>query len=874
MHPACRQEVAKVLGREVSVGEAQNLEKRIINGMRQLAAQDPAAWGALTSAERLKQGAEFAAKQLIAIANKRKERAELAIQANARITSQVDTLVSSGVAKDKLDALSRLLAPVGDGKTGISSLDENIQGIKTVYGGMAANGLELTKGKAFGFARDVDAEINLVKALWREQDVPQEFTKGAEEIHGVFDTMKDRMNRAGGMIGTLENYDMPHSWSMHAIIKAAGKADPVKFFADQMLPRMKRSEYRKPDGTLLNDAEMHAFLREAATSILTDGANKRLDSKGVIGKPGGGIKANRGSKERQIHLSDSAAYLDAMRQFSETPVQAAVYNHITQMARDIALIETLGPNPDVTASHFIGQFHDEKVVQHVGNQAKMTEAAIQVRSLEGLFNELAGNTASTPRTFWSKAFNGYRNLKYSATLGGTALLAGPTDSASAHLVARGIGLSSARLFRNQLKTFAHTDQGIRDGARRAGIAFQSFGEDMVRWGGEVGDPGITSVIASTVIRATGLNYVTNANRNAFSATLFDGIGHLTRDFANIADIKEGDGKFISRSGITQVDWSLMRKADVEDWGGGDRILTPQAVMAVKDADVAAIIGTSDPRAIIQAREGAATRYAGFVSREMNAAVISPGSRERAAMNTFVNKKAASGSFINECIRSFLMFKSFAFAAFNKLMMRTGAYEGKGAKAKYLASMVAMTTIGGAAGITLRGLASGRDPSQMIPTEDSQKAAYDFYLRSVLAGGGLGLYGDLLTTAVQKPFGGVLASLAGPFADDVANVSGVVSSGFKLASSGLNASDPELQADRVALAANRVIKGITPGSNLWYTKAATDHLIYNQLQEALSPGSMARSQARSQQNGATFWWAPTDATPGRAPDLGAVLGQAR
>lgn len=872
MHPDCRKAVGKVLGRDVTVGEAQNLEKRIYDGMRQLAAQDPVKWGGLTSNEKLKQGAQYAAKQLIAIANKRKERAELAIQANERISSQVDSLVKSGVAQDKLAALDRILAPVGDGRTGISSLDETIQGIKTVYGGMAAGGLELTKGKAFGFKRDVQAEIGLVKALWRDTDVPKEFTKGAEDIHQVFDALKDRMNRAGGMIGTLDNYDMPHSWSMNAIIKAAGKEEPVKFFADQMLPRMKRSQYRTPEGDMLNDAQMHNFLREAATSILTDGANKRLDSKAVMGKPGGGIKANRGSKERQIHLSDSAAYLDSMRQFSETPVQAAVYNHITQMARDIALIETLGPNPDVTISHLANQYHDEKVVANVGNTKKMTEAEIQVRRIESLYNELSGNSGGTPNTRASRFFGAYRNLKYSATLGGTALLAGPTDTAAAHLVANGIGLSSGKLFANQLRTFAHTDQAIRDGARRSGIAFQAFGEDMVRWGGEVGDPGITSQIASTVIRATGLNYVTNANRNAFSATMFDALGHLTRDFENISDIKEGDGKFISRSGITQADWSLMRKAEVEDWGGGDRVLTPQSLMAVKDEDVAAIIGSKDPDDIIQAREGAATRYAGFVSREMNSAVVTPGSREKAAMNAFINKKAASGSVINETIRSFLMFKSFAFAAFNKLMLRTGAYEGKGAKAKYLASMIALTTIGGAAGITLRGLASGRDPDQMVPTADSKAPAFNFYLRSVLAGGGLGLYGDLLTTAVQKPFGGVLGSLAGPFADDVANVSGVLSSGFKLASSGLNEGSPEQEGDRVALAANRVIKGITPGSNLWYTKAATDHLIYNQLQEALSPGSMARSQARSEQNGSTFWWAPTDSTPSRGPNIGHVVGQ--
>lgn len=867
MHPKCIEEVSKALGRDVNAQEARNLERRIFGGMRALAAKDPSSWKMMTSAEQLKEGARYAAKELVAIAQKRKQRAELAIQKDTQIRSQVITMIGKGVAKDKLSALSRLLAPTGDGKSGVSSLDESIQGIKTVYGGMIAPALELTKGKAFGFVRDPVAEANLVRALWRDPSAPKEFSEGAQQIHEVFNAMKDRMNRAGGQIGTLDNYDMPHAWSPTAIVNAAGKNEPTQFFADQMLPRMKRSQYRHEDGTLLNDQEMHAFLKEAGTSILTDGANKRLDAKSVTGKPGGAIKANRGSKERQIHLADVDSYLDAMKSFSETPVQAAIYNHVTRMARDIALIETLGPNSDVTFSHLINEFHAEKVVQHSGKQSKKVEADIQVRLLQNLYNELAGNSPAVPNTNTSKIFNAYRNLKYSATLGGTSLLAGPTDSATAHLVAQSIGLSSAKLFRNQLKSFTHTDSAMRDGARRAGIAFQAFGEGMARWGGEVGNVGVTSKIAETVIRSTGLNYVTEANRNAFSSLLMDGFGTLTRDHAKIADVKEGDGKFIKRSGITQNDWDIMRLAEVEDWGGGDRILTPQAVMGVTDAEVAKIIGSASPLEILSAREGAATKYAGFINREMNAAVITPGSRERAATAALANRAGASGSVMYQVVKSFLMFKSFAFAAFNKLIMRTGAYEGVGAKARYLATMMALTTIGGAAGITLRGIAQGKDPDQMVPKDGKNGEAYKFYLKSVLAGGGLGIYGDLLTNAIEKPYGGVLSTLAGPFGDDVAQVSGILSSAAKIST----APDAEQQVDKSALAGTRFIKSMTPGSNLWYTKAATDHLIFNQIQEYLSPGSLARGQAKAQKNGTTFWWAPTTPLPTRAPNLGAAVG---
>lgn len=875
MHPKCREEVSKILGRDVTASEAINLQRRINAGMRAIATQDPNAWRAMSQAEQLREGARYAAQQLIGIAQKRKQRADLAIQADQRLKSQIDRMVSAGVAKDKLAALSRLMAPLGDGKSGVTSLDETVNGIKTVYGGIVAPALELTKGKAFGFVRDPQAEANLVRAMWRDPGAPKEFAEGAEQIHSVFTQLKERMNRSGGMIGTLENYDMPHSWSPTLIAGAAGKeGDPRKVFADKMLPRMKRSVYRHEDGRLFSDQEMHKFLYDAATSIMTDGANKRLDEgKTTLAKPGGGVKANRNSKERQIHLSDADAYLAAMKDFSDTPVQAAIYNHIDRMARDIGLIEVFGPNADVTVSHLVNRFHDEKVVDNVGKEVPKVEAAFQARSIANLYNQIAGNNPGIPQTKASQFFGAYRNLKYSATLGGTSLLAAPTDSAVSHLVIRGMGLSNAKLFQQQLKTFAHNDSAIRDGARRAGIAWQAFGEGMARWGGEVGDPGITSKIAETVIRATGLNYVTEANRNAFAATMFDGIGHLTQKYPLLDGIKEGDGRFISRSGLTQRDWDLMRIADVEDWGSGDRILTPQAIMALPESEVARIIGTDDANQIIKAKEDASTRYAGFIHREMNSAIITPGAREKAATEALANRAGSGGGVMYEVVKSFLMFKSFAFAAFNKLIMRTGAFEGKGAKVKYLTSMMALTTIGGAAGITLRGLASGKDPDQMFPGEDLQdsKEAYKFYVRAVLAGGGLGFYGDLLTEAIKDPYSGLAGQLLGPFYGDIQTSAGVLSDTAKLAGSAVDSSmSPEERATKVATGATRFAKSLTPGSNLWYTKAATDHLIFNQIQEAIAPGSLARGQGRAARDGTSYWWSPTEALPSRAPDFGSIM----
>lgn len=72
---------------------------------------------------------------------------------------------------------------------------------------------------------------------------------------------------------------------------------------------------------------------------------------------------------------------------------------------------------------------------------------------------------------------------------------------------------------------------------------------------------------------------------------------------------------------------------------------------------------------------------------------------------------------------------------------------------------------------------------------------------------------------------------------------------------------------------RFAKSNIPGQNLWYTKAALDHMIFHQLQEHFSPGYLARIKSRSRKEfGQGYWWEPGDTTPDRAPDLAAAMGE--
>ncbi len=80
-------------------------------------------------------------------------------------------------------------------------------------------------------------------------------------------------------------------------------------------------------------------------------------------------------------------------------------------------------------------------------------------------------------------------------------------------------------------------------------------------------------------------------------------------------------------------------------------------------------------------------------------------------------------------------------------------------------------------------------------------------------------------------------------------------------------DTHLAANLISLG-----KGFIPFQNLWYTKAATDHIIFQNAQEQLSPGYLANMRANSmRQFGQDWWWAPGEVLPERAPNIGAAVG---
>jgi hypothetical protein len=171
----------------------------------------------------------------------------------------------------------------------------------------------------------------------------------------------------------------------------------------------------------------------------------------------------------------------------------------------------------------------------------------------------------------------------------------------------------------------------------------------------------------------------------------------------------------------------------------------------------------------------------------------------------------------------------------------------------------MQTLAGAMMLQVQSMLSGQDPRAM----DDWK----FWAAAALKGGSLGIYGDFLqsSSGTTRYGSGPLEILAGPTLGSAATA---VSSLVKAGNAMTDGKDTHLAANLINLG-----KTFIPFQNLWYTKAATDHILFQNIQEQLSPGYLANMRANSmKQNHQDWWWAPGEMAPQRAPDLASAVGQ--
>lgn len=835
MRQECINAVQNAASRKLTAQEIQNIEDRIYRNMRSIARDDPASWRNLTEAERLRMAGQKAADEILNEAALKKRRVALTIAARKRL----DDFINSYQGKDgKLEALNRTIAFHADGRSNFLSVESRGKATRDYALSQIQEAFEAVDPRFFHLFEDEAGVRDIVYEIRGQATGNAKAKAGAKAWADITELLRRRFNDAGGDVGFLENWGIPQHHSMNKV----GKVTQEQWVSD-VIGKLDRKYYVKENGELMNDTEVSAFLGEAYTTIATGGLNKLSEG----GLRLSGSRANRGNASRQIHFKDGDAYLEYQKQYGEKSLWEVMVGHLEGISKDIALVETYGPNPDHVFRSLLDELSAETAIANPQRTGRVKRLA---NSTENLYNFIAGKTQPIANPHIAQWSDNIRNWMVASRLG-SALLASFSDLGTMYLSAKVANLPMNKLLMNQLEVMDPTNRTELARARRAGLAMESLLGSVNRWAMDNMGPSTARWAATAVMRASGLTAWSDAHKRAYGVTMMGSLGEVVHAHRDLSQLPADDFRIIKSKGVTERDWSVWQLAEREDWGkGNNTMLTPESIMRIPD-DMVSHLGPPE-----RVKFDAMRRLLGAVAEEVDMAVITPGAREQMMTGGGIQR----GTWKGELTRSVFLFKSFPISVVMRHYSRAMGMPSAGGRAAYIAAFIASTTMLGALSQQLNDMASGRNPRAIVG-EDAGK----FWIGALLKGGGLGLYGDFLLSDHTRYGSGALASMLGPVAGLVDDV---VKLGQGIPLNAVEGKPEQTGGDLVKLS-----KGLIPGANLWYAKAALDHMIFNQMQEYFSPGYLRKVEQRSKKNfNQTYWWRPRDTTPGDAPDLGKAIGK--
>ena len=807
--------------------------------------------------------AERAALQRIDEAEKNERQAYIQVlKMNGRVQAY-KTLRSAGVSPMK--ALDMIVFRNYSGKANIESLEQRVEGVKAELMRKLQPAWDALGNDFLGLFQDEKKQIALLREL-RNEDTGDKVAKaGAKAYHDTAEYGRQWFNEGGGSIGHLEDWGNPQHHSQAkaanaaAIVHGKPSDDPAvnrKAWVDRKLERIDKSKYVDDLGQKFSDAEIRKFLENAWETVSTNGIINITTG----GQKGLGKIANRHAEHRSIHYKDAQSMIDDWMEFGDKSVVEILDGHIERMARDIAMIEYMGPNDKLTWQTIRDTALRDAVLLDRKNEAKYRA---QAKKLDDYYDYSTGRITPSANLTFSGIMDGIAHLNTAGKGGAFMLSSLFGDRVMYQAVAHLNNIPKIQDWTTQLSLLNPANAADRRALQRQGLMLEAVRSTLTRFGDTFGTSNkfssVTGKWANATMRVTAMTAINSIPKAAFGVGLMHAIGSEIKAGKEFSKLHESDVRTLKNYGISESDWKVWKLADLSDLGhGNDSVLLPENISRVSDdALIKAGIAT-DANSANVARRDAIVKLLGAVNTEADFAIVTPGWKERSQFHA----RKQRGGVWGEIQTAVLQFKSFPWTQFLRMADAVANADGHVGKALMGAYLFVATTLTGAMIMQVKDVLSGKDPRAMM-NEDRFK----FWSSAALQGGALGIYGDFLYGINETRYGsGPLETLAGPTIGPLMEL-GLVQP--------LNAAKKFSEGKETNLLAQTAqdLKGFVPGGNIWYTKAAMDHLIFQNVMEALSPGYLANMRRKTRKDyGQDWWWEPGEPMPDRAPDLGAAVGR--
>lgn len=688
---------------------------------------------------------------------------------------------------------------------------------------------------------------DIYDALWRMgQDKPDmtgvspQAQQLAQIVNKYQEYARNKRNRFGAWIRDLQGYITRQTHDMYKI-REASEDEWVGFVKDRLdLPKMMRLG-------LISETDPIGSLRELYAEFASGSHMKNIPGEEdtiALGK--GSNLAKRESVSRALYFKDGLSAFEYNTQFGSGTLAESVQMGLDRAASSIALLKTLGTNPEATLTRLMDEF-ESSLVGERRHQFRQQRGAIlnMLAQVDGSVN-IPGSVSA------AKIGATLRGWQSMARLGG-ALISSTSDLAGYAAELR--YAQGKNLFSGVLDGIVGLTQGRATGERAdiltsMGVFHESMaGAISARFDNPDLVGGKMAAGMRHFFRLNGLTWWTETLRDA--AALQHSSYMATQSGKNLADINPELRRLFGLYGIDEGKWDIIRLSKVV--ADGKEYIAPDGLKTIPremlENYITSVGRTVNDAAVQNLRDDLAqTMRVMFVDRA-HFAVLEPGARTRA----FMTRGTKPGTVPGEFLRYIGQFKSFSIAMTQMVLGREIYGRGYDSLGQYLrkgkgdmlglAAMIGMYGALGYAAMSIKDLIKGREPRDLVDKETGMPSVKT--ISAALAqGGGLGLYGDFLFGEYSRFGRSFTSSSVGPVLGNLDTLADLWTRMRK--------------GDDLAATSFKALLDNTPFLNLYWLRPLLDYSILFNIQESLNPGFLRRTEQRiERENSQQFLIKPSE-----------------
>jgi len=665
----------------------------------------------------------------------------------------------------------------------------------------------------------------------------------AKAVHDAQDLARLRLNQSGAWIGDYDGYV---ARTQHDAIKIHKATYPV--WRNDVLAGLDRDKTMEGLTPEAQEGFLHNMWLALSTGVHMSADHGVSPKAGVF--PGGANIGKRVSSERVLHWRDADAWRTYQQKYGEPNIEVGVANNLLRAGRDAALLERWGSNP--------GAAFDE-LVRRTLERYRVDPPALAdfQRNLPRIREEFAHLTgeASRPGNVLADQIRGsILGLQDISKLGNVLLAHMSTAVTKPYQLAyHGVGLWQryTSVLRNLMQDTSPEGKQVMENllANATGqMSDLSHGYEAVD-----GVPGQIAALRQFSMRLGGLPQMLARQKQGSQWELANFLGQqVDKTFDQLHPSTQ---RALTIYGIGPAEWDVLRTAPDHDRdGAGLLYLTPKAAYR---ANVDGLVGPRLERALdeddanrmrAETADRLAMKLASYLSDSADRSTITPGIPERAFFTRWAGRYG--GPIVGQ-------YKTWAMAAVRQMWGQAILGSTKAEAVKSLAELVAVGTAIGYARMALTSAIQGQTP-QLFNGDPKHDAI--LMTQSMVAGGGLGIWGDYLMGQYSRPgergtdFAKDFAlNVMGPAFGDAATIYGI---GHE-AAVGAFSDDPMDQMQKTGADFERFLTSHLPVVNVWYLHLLSHWLFIDRLNEMADPGyNERRQQAIQERTGQQTWLQPS------------------